>query len=701
MITIDSVTLNNWMRFQGIHALKLQPAFYGVTCAWSHNEDRSNMGGKTAFMEAVRFALYGAHRKRTEDEWVTEGQEEGGVTLTFRESTEETFRIIRERKHNRTKGTKSTQLSFEHHIKGKTKVSKSAEAQENIDKFVGLSLADFDSSNYLEQKKMSHFITDASGGRMGIVAGWLGLSKLETASDFCGDDLKEVLEEIAGIENNKQTCLDYSKRIYDPLGYAGELKFIPKKMKISIVEAMEQIDEAKKTEKLFIDQQAQETASVRDYADAKEYHRLVGERKALKRKLEESIGATEAKISADAQALEKLVKKLGQAETDVRSKRVLARGEFDGVCPVGGIQCPAQDQLNQASRKAGKLLENADDELQVVREQYGRAKRDLDLVRTEARDRAKDEQKLEDLRKRIAPLKAAAERVEELEEPDADVSTTEEDLRKAHDNRAEIEAKKAKLEASLRLLEEQIVIFKKADERLLVLRDKAELLRQAHHILGKGGAQRQIAMKVFGQIERGANQALAFCNIDLQAKVSWERETNELAKTCIDCGTAFPKSRKERTCALCGATRGIHFERKFQVFASNDSGGADDLAGIAVQLSAAAWLRKARSSGWTVAFLDEPLAHLDREHARSLAGHLPGLLQYFGFKQAFIVAHNTAMMAGMPAIIHIKAGPKNSAFEEVRNGSNHRRGSDAQDRRDATKRPKRKNPVRPVHASPG
>lgn len=666
MTTIAGIEYHNWLRYKGRQRRKFRQDFYGVTCRWKHNADRSNMGGKSAFMEGVRFALNGNHRKDTEDEWIFYGAEEGGVTLWLQEIPDIGICI----KRTRILG-KSTQLIVELDYGGAKETKKGKEAQEYIDKTIGLSPDDFDSSSYFGQKMMSRFITDVAGKRMDIVVGWLGLGPLENAYDLVGEDLAEVVKEIAELEANKRTCLDLIKQVTEPLGQVGNALQMVEVLDHEIVDLEAKLLEAKKTLQLFMDQGKAEFQAKQDFADAKEYHRIVQEGKALRRKIDGYSGDLVGNdfITKSKKKRDELQKEIGVARANLATKRELAKGDFDGVCPVGGIECPVKKELNKDRPESRRLLVHAEGVAQSLMKKDGELRDQINADAARQKMYEEDSTERERLLKEAAKYKPAADRVLEEREPDEEISTTDEDTLKAHENCMTIKQELTQHQTGRDLVEKQVALFEKVDKKLVVLRTRAQLLREAHHIFSKGGAQRQIAMGVFGQIERGANLALSKCNIDLQVKVSWERETGELAKTCIDCGNAFPKSRKEKICSLCGATRGIHFEHKFEVIPSDRSGGAEDLGGIVVQLSAAEWLRRARESGWAVAFLDEPFAHLDKEHSRSLAGHLPGLLRHFGFQQAFISAHSASVMAAMPAMVEIEAGASSSRIlEEVSNG---------------------------------
>ncbi len=88
------------------------------------------------------------------------------------------------------------------------------------------------------------------------------------------------------------------------------------------------------------------------------------------------------------------------------------------------------------------------------------------------------------------------------------------------------------------------------------------------------------------------------------------------------------------------------------------SGAAEDLAGLAVQIAASAWLRESRGSAWRSIAIDEPFGSLDSCHSRALGAHLAALLAgKHGFLQSFVVAHDRASLDAFPSRIEIVGLP--------------------------------------------
>ncbi len=168
-------------------------------------------------------------------------------------------------------------------------------------------------------------------------------------------------------------------------------------------------------------------------------------------------------------------------------------------------------------------------------------------------------------------------------------------------------------------------------------------------------AQRVVAESTMQLVEQGANRVLSDSGIDLGVKVTWAREGNGPAKSCDQCGAGFPVSAKVKVCGACGSKRGKHTVEKLEIGTTDQSGAAEDLAGIAIRLAVSAWLRQRRQAGWSMAAIDEPFGALDGANKRALSQHLVTMLTGagYGFEQAFVVGHERAIMDALPNRIEL------------------------------------------------
>jgi hypothetical protein len=159
---------------------------------------------------------------------------------------------------------------------------------------------------------------------------------------------------------------------------------------------------------------------------------------------------------------------------------------------------------------------------------------------------------------------------------------------------------------------------------------------------------------------------LAIAGVDLSLSCSWEREGKGIADECSACGAAFPASAKVKKCSSCGTPRGPKVVQQFDVELSARSGAAEDLAGLALSLSAGRFLHGERGSSWSSVFVDEATAHLDKAHRRAFAQHLPALLAATGVEQAFVISHSPESVASLPGRIVVTRGADGRSRVSVR-----------------------------------
>jgi DNA repair exonuclease SbcCD ATPase subunit len=648
---VVSIILRNWMRFKGEHDIDLTPEIYGVTARWSESERRSNWGGKSALLEAIRFALYGKHRFKSDDSWVSRWEKKGEVVLELSDGT-----IIR-----RSKSIGSSEKLTVGTIASGEEVMKGDEAQLYINQVVGMDLADAESTWYIGQKKTSRFITDDPGTRMDVVVGWLRLAPLQQAYDSVTEQLATVLDEVAILEAGRRASREVIEGIAKTCGMVATTDTQLELDEMVQVAALD-VERAQLIVRGYEKYQLQEADVRHALADAQEYQRVLEQGKALRAKMD-GYAATvpnEEQLKALQAAYDATTYRHTTMAGEVVAKQRLSTGQFDGTCPVNSCVCPVKDKINADTALNSGLLQIARLAYDESVEPNKAAQKALTGAQSLVSQWAQDGLERTRLLAQVAKLRPAFERAQTLA---IDV-TLPFKLIQARSELVKVETERYSLIASQKMVAIQKKVFDNADAELGPLREEAQLFREAQQILGRQGAQRRIAEAALSEIEINANYALGKCGIDLELKLQWAREGKGLAKTCESCGSAFGSSQKVKVCTRCGVERGPHLVNEFKVELSNQSGSAEDLAGIAMNLAAADWFRRDRQAAWSTVILDEPLSACDAENAAAVAGHLPGLLRHFGFTQAFVCSHSPSHMASMPKLIEIEAGHESSRITQ-------------------------------------
>jgi hypothetical protein len=678
MITIKRLELQNWLRYGGKHVVELHAGVYAVTAQYDDNPRRSNWAGKTALVEAVPFALWGQHRKKLEDDWITDGQRSGSVTLTLDVDGDEVA-IARQRQRGQ-----ATKLLVQDRTVTPPRDLKGDEAQQYIAGLLCMTERDFFVTGYIAQKKMAEFVTMRPEPRMALVTEWLQLQPLEAACDAASSRLSEALDAQTHLEVEAATVRSIitegaaAAGIVDATGLATpeELKGVaidPARVLVELqrhAEAREQeLEVARGNVQLFEREREALIRRHRDAEDAREYHRVVAEGVPLRAKLQQ-VDAAALKHQCD-QALQRVSELAGEqrvASDSVRRLQVVAAGEFDGQCPVANIQCPATATINSMRGENERAREAAAQQHAAVLTRRREADAALQQAQGLMGNVQRDQARLDSLRDQARRLKPAAERMVQEGEPPA-LQDDAVELRTAREHLEAVLLEQAGVQRQQERVQDCIATAAQLERQMVVTKERVVLLREAQAILGRNGAQREIARRMLTDVEAAANAALGDCGVDLRVRIQWSREGGGLAKSCEACGAHFPASARVKVCTRCGAERGPLMVNKLEVVLSDTSGAAEDLAGAAIQLAAMAWLREERGSPWGVVFLDEPFGSLDEQHRQAFAAHLSTMLAgRYGAVQALIIAHHAAIMDAMPCRVEIVAGPQGSRIGNVDHG---------------------------------
>ena len=629
--------LHNWVCFQGHQDLALDSKAYAVVARYTDDPRRSNWGGKSTLLEAIHFALYGEHRWTTEDSWITRGEVEGGVSLTLDNG------ITIER--CRQKGT-ATRLTI-----GK---AKGEEAQLALNELIGLDKTDFKATCYFEQKRMSRFIVAKPSDRMDTVVAWLRLEKLEACIDSVSATLSRMVEGVALSQSKLQStraAIDEIIRQHVPPSSVGMVDASVALQEARVVWEVER-ERLTGTVARLEGEQEKLNAWEHDRASSVAYTRIVDDGKRLKEQL----------ASVDIPSLEKAYKEAlvvtnealiahRVAERELRTKLQVARGQFDGACPVAQLLCPATQVINGDRKRNADTYEKARQAEMDAKEGHGNVER-VSTAAFKAWRAAQDiDLRLSQLRTQAKHHREAAERFATgcpLEDPGASSN----DLKTARDRLGEATANVRGLESAIGRLRELLGSCDEHTRTVGNLQHEVDVAREALLVFKR--ARQRIAEQALSEIEFGANGLLSDSAIDLTITARWQREGGGLADNCDSCGAPFGKSARIKVCSKCGDPRGPKMVNKLELILSNVSGAAEDLGGGAFQLSASAWLRADRNCEWSCALIDEPFASCDEANRDAFAKYLANMLHSgCGFNQSLVVAHSVAAMDALPGRIEI------------------------------------------------
>ncbi len=635
-VILKKISLHNFMCFRGVNTLNLEAKTYAVVAKHDNDAERSNWLGKTSLLEAIDFALYGRHRHRTEDAWITNGEKSGGVLLEFDNG------IIVDRSRVRGKRT-----SLEVLVGGAQAVKE--RAQEILNERLGLTQEDFTATSYFEQRQMARLILADPGERMAVVAAWLRLEPLQNAEALLREETVKLSWEVEQLLTrlNAARATEAREREAAPKASGDVISGRLDRARVVLADAQAKVEQNAKlqvarTKVSEYDQLLKDGTELRAKVDASD-----------RKKLEKSF----ERATIDARAAGNTS---SQAEREHTQKKRLALGKFDGNCPVAGIECPATKQINSMHENNAKLAASAEKIAKVCADNYETEARALRSATATMQELDRMEQRLGDMRERLKKLHPEYMLAKKAG-PTDDVESLYSESNAAMNAVTDLSTQLNAFTRAQTIVNESMVLQEQLTTALEVASAKLATHREAMVVFGKQGAQRKVAEGALGLIEDGANAMLDECGIDLHVEVQWSREGKDLASACDACGHPYPKSAKVKECERCHAERGPQIVNKLDLVLSDRSGAAEDLAGAALQLAASAWLRKSRDSAWSVALIDEPFGQLDTSHRRSFATHLTAMLSgRYGFVQSLVISHSPDATSMLPGRIEITSDGKNS-----------------------------------------
>jgi DNA repair exonuclease SbcCD ATPase subunit len=619
---IAGVRLTNFGRFRGDHELDLAAGVHAIVARAETDPRRSNWSGKTTFLSAIRWALYGATGDawKTQDAVISNGEKEGGVDV---ELTDGTF-VSRVKRRGQSAQLKVIVRAAD----GTERELAQDQAQAAIVERLGMGLVDFDATVWMGQKSMARLIREDPAERTRIVVNWLNLGPLEVAADIVAKKLTDTERTQVGAKAELAAAL---------VACVADRANLLRDVEASSIVV------ARYRETIAANKTATETLTKwRGDAKLVDAHRdALKSVKTLEDAQPDPIDTT--LLETMRVRLVELQKAATDARAEVSRLTKLQAGEFDGICPVTCAECPVRDDVVGARSDIARALVAA-------RETATKADQAWERHRTRFGEVAESNRKWlawsDSLKRAIGTadaLKAQCPTTPLGPEPvvaiDPDLETA---VRTNADALSALRAYDAAKATADRLTGE------------VARRDRVIAVQQtALRILGKGGAQRRIATRSLASIEHIANDLLNRADVGMHVGIDYGRELQDIAAVC-PCGRAFPRSAAIKACEQCGAPRGKKRDEKLYINLSTVSGAAEDLAGIAIQLAAARWRRAARGSRWSVVALDEPFGAMDAYNRRALAATL-ATLAGDGFEQAFVVAHSDDVLEAIPNRLVITA----------------------------------------------
>ena len=622
------VRLENWCCYKGEQVVRFGPKVYSVTAQREDDQDRSNWLGKSSFLHAIVFAITGVYPSETADGWIHGNEPNGGVDLQFSSGA------FISRWKERGKGTR-----VEVEVNGVVHTGEAA------DRFIEEQIVSSETlfkTSFFSQKSTDQFIRMGSADASSTINAWIGIDWIEDAASNC----RRVLND---------ECAREAKLVAIVASFEGR-------------DLNEELASAESSfEKRIAEVKRLETERLSLFETKKKYdvwieHSLRSKRvDSLRESLPEVIEFSNEELELRKRDERNCRNALREAN---RSYELINESpNFDGKCPTyEGVECPAKLRINEMCTANRKLRHSKLKEVESAELALQEAVELLEEQESAKMKHARNDAITKRIEREIAEAQKSVEFVS------ANVKPSFDEQQFALNDAMYVEALRAKFNAeqSVELLKVESSEKREAEKQLENSRREISILRSAMLILGRTGAQRDIAEGALSTIELMANSALEEFGVDLRIRVSWSQELKRMADNCEHCGAPFPTSAKVKSCARCGSVRGKQRSNQLSIELSNRSGGADDLGGLVFKLAAACWLRNYRGVHWNVFLLDEPFGALDKANVRAVGLKLERLLlERFGASQAFVVAHHADVLESTPGRIRITNDGKTSKVENA------------------------------------
>lgn len=629
---ISKVTLRGWMCYRDESVLVLPAGPIAVVGEHVEDRERSNWSGKTALLEAIRWCIFGAHRKRTDDEVVNWHVDEAVVEVELLAATGQTVTVSRSKRRG-----SSVVLDFA----GK----QGAAAEQALRVALGCDVADYDATVAIRQGDVLGLASRTSSARRDVVGEWLGLGRWDALALRIGLRLK-----------GSRTDVGY---------YEGVVAGIP--------EVDDEMRDAWVAEVKAAEAAAERAESAADVLrKAKDWIDLDDELKAHR------VSALKARREiADVGDLEppedttRLHVEHARARTRFNELAELVRGQgFDGTCPVSCEACPVADEVRAVAARRVDEVERAEAEATAAWAALEEATALSRVYHKLASERAEATGRYREI---VARGKALAAKLADLPEPSPEVveaglvgvgvrlitqaQVAAEQRQRAADHRAKLE--RAEDDRGRRLV---------AQAALLEAREQVAKFELAMRAVSPDGVPARIAAREILTLEARANEVLDGV---LGLRFGWDRVlSSSLAPSCPSCDVHYPSPKSPKRCPKCGTERPAKRRPDLELLVDDGrgpeedvsvkSGAAQVLVAVAVRLAAATMLRERRDMAVGWAEVDEPFGPTDAPNREQLAATFLGMLARVGLEQAFVVSHDQALLDAFPTRVLVEAGPDGS-----------------------------------------
>jgi DNA repair exonuclease SbcCD ATPase subunit len=671
---IKKVVVENFMPYKGKYELNFRRRqLVGILGQYDGDPERSNRSGKSSFVDAILWCLYGKSRAKRDIELVHTGQERTQVTVELFEPEIEKATIITRWRTNENKGGLE--------LKGSEGEKKKA-SQAQIDKIIGFDHEEFLFTAFFKQNDIDQFMNADPQKKKQILMKWLQVTNWNKYEEIAGEykkalnerliKLKGTLEGIQGdnidikeVRNELDSLIEDKKILEAAIKQTHE-------QKIEVEVQLKEMDkvESKKAELVTIGSKIQELELQRP--DSDEFNQKLD---ILNEYLNKYPEITQERFEAATNKKEEIIAAISSGSVkynDLGRKLAALQKERTGICPVLGESCDritaSPEEITKyedlmVKIEEGKLkYEAIKDKAEKIIKLYNHQvkwKNEKNNLEEKSKFAASIEKQIGELR--IKRKEVSEEIPHDLEEMieghHRKLSHLQKELIGLESKRDELQTREGQISEMLRQYK-TIQDRKEATEKDL---ENTEIeLADAQYVaymFGKNGIPSIELENSFQEIENDANYVLKSLKAPFNLEFQSTRELRDWEANCLACGTIFTRGEKTHICTKCKTPRQKkrRDELSLKVFEGSnerqfymDSGGGKILLSVAIRLALTQLARRRKGSVWGSIFLDEVFGALDQTNRRAMADLVTStLLESLGFDQIFLISHDPNVQSSL------------------------------------------------------
>lgn len=670
---IAYLKMTNFMLYKKFNRKFVDKDIIGIICEYKNNKTKSNRGGKSTIMEAIKYALHGSSRAKKETHLIHHGEEHMEVEIGIVDNDGTIYKIRRGRDY---KNRSLLELDW---------LDKKKEAQEAINELIGCNGKEFELTNFFNQSDINQFMELRSQDKKEYLMTWLKNTHWLTLSDAVTKDLKEKNDEFCKLRTKKETLIE---DLGDREQLMNKIKTVNKniKKKNDIIKKIQDglsVLRKKHQSTGNIDELQNQIIICREdikqiYLSIEDQHELIFQIRNTKESLIKYKKKKKKFGKWKNAEWKKSVEFLSSAAVLMKERETLLytmNDKFCGVCPILNEGCDRLKYDKNKVKQLKKEIKELDSKCQQHEKQQTRLQKAKNLKNTitglqyDLNLMEKDFVPMIDLEKKKRAFKAKLKALKEsvLNATDHDYSQRIEDNKNKLDEKQTgldgLNQKLGQYQSSFNRIEKAKDKVLKIDEEINALETEIENLKYLAFMFGKNGIPSQEIENAFQEIEDEINFILEKMGTQMEVSFNADRELGQWEEECVGCGFRFPKGYRKGECEKCAEPR--HKKRKDELHLSvlengnetnfeMESGGGKTFISLATRIALTKLKQRQTGSNFNVLFLDEIDSALDedaRERIMKLVTTM--LMKHFGFQQIFWVSHNKKIKENVPHTLKV------------------------------------------------